>query len=497
MSETQPASSSTGIVRRGGITLAGAALGALLVFGNEIQVARFLGVPSYGLYALALVVARVAETVALFGLRAAVMHFLPVQREEGALGASLGTIIAAVALPLVLGCALSALLWFSADWMARVLLDAPAVAPFLRLFALPVPLMALTEVLGVITRGFGRAEYYVLIRNLTPPACFAALLAVVNALDAPPAAVAWAFGVSQAVAALTGMTVVGWLIGRHDGWRRPTFAARRLYAYAFPIMLNTLLYVVMGATDILMLGHMRGPEEAGVLRACLQLRPAFDMAMVAFNAGAVHLYPVQHRAGDHAALAASYRTVLRAVGGVSAGLCMLVMLSRHDVLALLGPAFVTGADAMAWLLAGLLVQGCLGSAGMLLVVVGHQREETLAAALGMATNVLLNLWLIPRLGLTGAALAAGASLVVMNLVRVRFVRATLGLATWDRAVLGAIVLATVIGAVTAALMAAVGLADGAGLWAMIARSALALALFVGAAWLFARHQRELLATRES
>ncbi|MCC7126121.1 MAG: flippase, partial [Acidobacteria bacterium] len=471
-----------GILRRGWITLFGAALGAALVFGNEILVARFLGVPSYGLYALSLVIVRIAETLSLFGLRSAVMHFLPVQRQDGALGAVWGTVIASVILPVAVGCTLSAALWFGAETIAARLLDEPAAAPFLRLFALPIPLMALTEVLGVITRGFGRAEYYVLIRNLTPPLCFMVVLLVYATPGAPASIVATAFGIGQLIATLVGGAVVAWLLMREDGWHRPVYVFRSLYGYAFPIMLNTFLYVIMGATDILMLGNMRGAAEAGVFRACIQLRPAFDMAMLAFNAGAVHLYPVLHRDGRHAELADSYRTVMRAVGGVSACLFVLVMLCRRDVLALLGPDFVAGADAMGYLLLGLLVQGCLGSAGMLLVVVGCQRHETLAAAVGVVCNVALNLLFIPEHGLVGAAWATGLSLLAMNLLRVYFVHSRLGLRSFDPVVLAVVLVAGAAGAVAWLASWLLGLDDGAGLGAMVARTGLACTLMAAAFW---------------
>src|SRR5438094_9958086 len=84
-SRLPPAEPGGGVLRAGGgfigntsITLLGLGVGAVLSMVNEVLAARFLGVAAYGLYALAMMAARVGEKVAVFGVPVSVLHYLPV-----------------------------------------------------------------------------------------------------------------------------------------------------------------------------------------------------------------------------------------------------------------------------------------------------------------------------------------------------------------------------------------------------------------------------------
>lgn len=472
------------ILTRGWITLFGAVLGAVLIFGNEILVARFLGVPLYGLYALAMLTARIAETVSLFGLRSGLMHFLPVYHSEKRTSDAVGAVLAGLLLPFLLGLASTAIIWNAAPWIAREILGQPSSSPYLQLFALPIPLMCMTEMLGVTTRGFGRAELYVIIRNLTPPISYMALLLMLIASDGDPLAVARAFGTAQLIATIVGLAIVIRLMRKELTWTRPSFRFAEIYRYSFPIMLNTLLYTMMAASDILMLSNMQGAAEAGIYRACIQFRPAFDMAVLAFNAAAIHLYPILHREKRQEELEQSYDTVIRMTSAVSCGLFVLVLLSRSDILGLLGPEFPAGATAMLFLLIGFLLQGCIGSAGILLVVTGYQKYETFAALVGVLVNIGLNLFLIPSYGIAGAGVATAAALLVLNIMRIRFASSYLKLATLRSHVFRSLAISAAVVVLVYPLAQLLGFEDGNGLVAMFVRSALATTLLLLGFWRF-------------
>jgi O-antigen/teichoic acid export membrane protein len=477
------------ILSRGWITLFGAVLGAVLVFGNEILVARFLGVPLYGLYALALVIARIAETVSLFGLRSGLMHFLPVYLSNGDHAEATGSILAALLLPLSLGLVSVILVWVGAPWIAHYILDEPASIPYLRLFALPIPLMCMAEMLGVVTRGFGRAEFYVIIRNLTPPASYLLLLLLLIALDGDPFLVGRAFGFAQLIATTVGIVIVTKLMRKRSVWVRPKPLFSELYRYSFPIMLNTLLYSMMAASDILMLANLKDATDAGIYRACIQFRPAFDMAVLAFNAAAIHLYPVYHREGNTIQLRKNYDTVIRMTCMVTVTLFVLVFLSREDILGLLGPEFPVGAGAMLFLLVGFLFQGCIGSSGILLIVTGHQKHETLAALIGVIINVCLNLVLIPKYGIIGAGIATAVAMFVLNMLRVFLVNKYLKLFTLRKQVFHSLAIGGLIGGAVFIIAQLLGFQDGVGIVAMLGRSALALGLLLMAFWKFGPKER--------
>lgn len=420
---------SGGVARRGIITLVGAVVGGGTVLINEVLVARFMGAEVYGYYALAFVFARISEIASSFGLRIGVLHFLPVYIDEKRNDRVFGVIAEAILLPAVVSSLLVPTIWLLAPWLASDVLNEPAATRFVRLFAVAIPFMCLSELLGGITRGFGHAALYVAIRNIIPPITFLLGMLGLSYFEADPTFVVGAFGLGHVLAVAVGAVAVAKLMGADVLRTQPTFAYRELYLYSFPILVNTLLYMVIGFSDILMLGASQGAQQAGIYRACNQVVPAFETIVLAFNAAAIHLYPVLINNKKRDELDSTFATVNRWTASLCMLLFLLVALNRDGLLAILGPDFSAGSSAILILLVGMLLHSGMGSAGILLVVSGHQKYETTNATTGAVTNIALNILLIPRYGLTGAAAATAISLAIMNVLRVVEVRRLLRLST--------------------------------------------------------------------
>jgi O-antigen/teichoic acid export membrane protein len=63
----------------------------------------------------------------------------------------------------------------------------------------------------------------------------------------------------------------------------------------------------------------------------------------------------------------------------------------------------------------------MGSASLLLVMTGHERDAAVGLGIGALLNIVLSLILIPQWGLEGAAVATTISMVAWNLLLVAFV----------------------------------------------------------------------------
>ena len=131
----------SGIVQKGGITIAGAVFNGVLILLAEIVVARTVGVEIYGLYALGVVITRIGSLFSIFGLGIGVLHYLPVYVSERRREAMVGTVISSLVLPLVLGCLLSLVCWLAAPWLANQVFGKPDAIPYLRVLGLAMALM--------------------------------------------------------------------------------------------------------------------------------------------------------------------------------------------------------------------------------------------------------------------------------------------------------------------------------------------------------------------
>jgi O-antigen/teichoic acid export membrane protein len=149
--------------------------------------------------------------------------------------------------------------------------DNAKAVPYIQAMAVAIPFMGLSEVLGVITRGFGHAVYYVLIRSLVPPLVFLCALLMITIDSVDPRWIPAGFATAMMVAVGVGVAAVRKVGGVRLFRLRPEVRPRELYGYSFPVLLNTLMYLVVVCTPILLPGVMQGDKDVGIYRACMQL----------------------------------------------------------------------------------------------------------------------------------------------------------------------------------------------------------------------------------
>jgi O-antigen/teichoic acid export membrane protein len=466
----------SGVNQRGAITLVGTLVGAALMFGNEILAARFLGLTLYGCYALAVVIARIGEEVSMFGFGISVLHFVPVYLRNGDRPRLFGAILLGMAFPLVIGIALIGVMWFAAPAIADYVLHEPRGVPYLRLFAVAIPLIGVSEILGRITRGFGHAIYHVAIREVVPRVVYFALLLGLVLSDSYRVWIGLAFIASYFCACIVGILSTVKLTGRELWTTKPVIPFREMYAYSIWSYATVLLALVMGATDYVMIGVLGTSDEAGLYRGSLQYANTLILIIHAFAAGTIHLYPVLIKEKRQKELEQVYATASTSINYLAAFLFVMIVLNRTDLLLLLGDQFAVAAPALFVLLVANLVRSCTGLAPYVLLVTGHQRLEMLNAAVGIASTILLNLWLIPLYGIMGAAVTTLVTNIILAVLRTIQLKSYFQLNTLNWRWLAPILIACGLGAAIVVLTHMLGIADGSGMMAFAIRIPLSVVM---------------------
>lgn len=417
------------VIRSAGITLIGSALGGLMIFFGEVLAARLLEDEAYGLYASAITVARIGEVVAVFGLPVGIFHYLPIYRKTSQTSAVLGVVYAATLLPLLIGSAFTIGVWAAAPWLARHVFKSEEVVRYLRLLVIAVPFMATTEILGALTRGFGFAKYYVVIKNLIPPTVFLTSLGLMAAFQAQPLWIVAAVTSGSILASAAGVLAIRRITGP-DLWHvrsDPQFGT--LYRYAAGVMVNTISYLAFAVGGIFTVAVFRGSDSVGIYRMCLQIVLPFEMIVLAFHAAMGPIYPVLARENRTAELEEAYGTAVRWMAMLHLPMGVALAWNRHDFLALLNPRFMEGSTALLILALSFCTCMCFATAAYLLMLTGRRDVETRNAAFAAILNVVLGIALVPRWGLAGAAFATGLSLAILTVLRIWEVRYTMGLRT--------------------------------------------------------------------
>jgi O-antigen/teichoic acid export membrane protein len=420
-----------GFIGNAGVTLLGSAVGAVLSIGNEVLAARFLGVAGYGTYALALMLARSSQALVLFGLPIAVMHFLPVQLSRRERRRAIGTIVGAIPIPLLISIGIAIAGWYGGDWIALHVLGQVGAGPFVRVLGCAVPFLALNDLLGFTTRAFGLALPHVLIANLVPQLCAAAILVTVVRLGGPPVEVAYAQLAGLAVGAAMGVAFVMHLVRTRIGPARPLLGLSSLYAFATPVFINAVMALAIGWTDLFLLGLLTTPDAVGAYRGCMQIVLGFELLWTALGAATAPIYTVLIAEDDRRSLQLTYATAVRLAILLGLPLLLLIVLNGGDLLRIMGPMFDIGGSALVVLACGQFVRIATSAAGVVLVMGGWQRLEAGNTAAAAGLNLVFNLLLIPSFGLLGAAFATAGSLIGLAIVRCLQLRRLLGLHTLD------------------------------------------------------------------
>lgn len=416
--------------RRAGVTLVGSAVGGALVILAEFLAARHLQVEAYGLYASGMTIARIVEALAIFGLPVAIFHFLPHYRLKGLAESVAGTVYAAGLLPFAIGSAFGAAVWLLAPFLALNVFRNEQAVDYIRLLAVAAPFMAGAEVLGSITRGFGHAVYYVIVKNLIPPVFFLAALGVMALSRAQAIWITGAVVFGSLTACLAGIAAILHIAGLELRGVRPVFRLRELYGYSAGVMANYFFYLVFALTGLLAVAYFMGTESVGIYRVCLQLVVPIDMVLLAFHAAMGPIYPVLARENRIAELEEAYGAAIRWMVLLQLPIGIVLAWNARDILTLVSPAFTEGAVALMIMAVGYSMSACFGTIAYLLMLSGRQTVETWNAASVTTLNVLLAIVLVPRLGLTGAALASTASYILLNILRLFEVRRLMRLRTF-------------------------------------------------------------------
>jgi O-antigen/teichoic acid export membrane protein len=481
---SNPADAGGALVGSAGLMMIGSAVGAVFSLGNELLAARFLGVASYGIYALAMMLAKSSEMIAAFGVPVSVMHYLPVYLSRGQRAQALGTIIGAIPGPLAVGIAFGLVLWLGGDWVAAHVLGQPRAGRFLGVLAFAVPLLVLLDILGHLARAFGKTLPFIVIERVAPQLCMMVVLGSLLLWQAPEIGIAYGqlFGVGAGV--VVGALFVFQMSLAQIGPTRPVLQLGKLYGYAVPIIVNTIVSLAIAWTDLFLLGLLTDASTVGIYRGCMQIVLAFDMVWNAFAAASAPLFAVLTAEGQRARLQQTYGTSIRLATLVVSPVLLIIMVNGSDLLGLLGPRFSEGALALFILACGQCVRVAFNAAFVVLIIGGRQRLDAANVALAAVLNLALNLMLIPVFGLVGAALSTATSLIGLAALRCLELRRVMGLRALDQTHVRVLLVTLPLGLAIWAASVPLGLGPGSGIPHLVLRLAVMGALIGGGLWLF-------------
>lgn len=182
--------------------------------------------------------------------------------------------------------------------------------------------------------------------------------------------------------------------------------------------------------DILLLGFIKTSTQVGAYNIAHKIALTLYFFLSVMNTVIAPSVSRLHSVNNKARLQEMLTKTVRWVTALSLPVGILIICFSKWIMLYFGKDFEEGQAALIILCAAQLFSISCGSVGLVSVMTGHEKYNSIGTLLSIAVTVVLSLILIPYMGLTGSAIATAASIVVWNIYMVIIVKKKVGVYPW-------------------------------------------------------------------
>lgn len=392
-------------------------VGTGVTYLSNVGFARWAGAAQYGVYAYAFGWSKLISAFCVLGFTTAVLKFVPEYVHQQCWTRLRGLLLHTQAITFGVGFLCAAIMAGCAALFAgREMMPALVAA------AITLPLLGVTTLQSQVLRGFQ----------------FVTAAYAPGAILRPILVSTMAFAAYRMTGNLSGKTILNVLsvavcaeILLQSVLLKNQFPAHspRGYEYdvrfwwglAGPLLLITALQLLY-QTDVLLIGMLRGPYEAGLYNAAARTATLPSFFLVAFNGISAPLISRLHVAGDREGLRTLVKTTAHGAFWPALAMAIGMAIFARPLMLAFGHDFTASRPAFLILIVGQLLTAMAGSAGFLLMLTGYQNQSVKIYAVAVVINLALNFALIPVWGPVGAAIASVVTTAFWNIALVIIVK---------------------------------------------------------------------------
>lgn len=401
--------------------------GAGLIFISEIMLARVLDAADYGLFATVMAWVQVLAMVALLGSNNLLLRFVPAYVATADWPHLRGLVRYCQRGGVVLGLAVIVASFLILMALNGRIDSETRWAFMMGIMALPIVALSLQR--QAILRGLHRVAVALSPDLIVRPAGLILMIAVL----------AWVFemplGAPHALAVNGLMFLLAFGLGHY--WLRQVMPAqasicpattqsREWLRIAAPLFLIAMMQLLIVRLDIMLLGILRGHDQAGHYAAASRVADLIVFALASANVIVAPLIAGLHARNDLAGMQKMLTLLTKGVTLLTIPLVVLMVVFGRRILGFFGAGYDIAYIPLLVLVCGQIVNALSGPVDFVMSMTGQQMKMLQILALATGLNLALNLLLIPAFGLTGAAIATASTTVFWNLLMRRVVRQRLG-----------------------------------------------------------------------
>jgi len=302
------------------------------------------------------------------------------------------------------------ILYLFQDFIAVKLFKKPQFIPLYKWVILAIPGWTMVKAIASVLRAKGLNNWYAFFYNAGKFSLAALILIAFDLVKLDPLN-----AIKAHFYAVSGLALFGFVIVNKNFKRltiRTATNSWRFIGESFPMLISTTITVFMGWIDSFVLGIYVSDSEIGVYNVAIKIALGASFAMEAINSGlapkVARLF-FEKREVEFQKLI-RFTTILNF--GITVAIITVIVVFNQWLLGLFGEEFKSGFQVLLILSLVHLMNSFMGSAAIIMQMIGYQKQYQNIAILALIINLGLNFVLVPQYGNTGAALATAFSLTI-------------------------------------------------------------------------------------
>ena len=422
------------ISRQSAVFFAGTLFTAASGYLFKIYLARVLGAESLGIYALGMTVGGVLGLVAALGLPQAAARYVAVYSGTGEYAKLQGFFWRALGILAGVNFIIAAVMLSIKGWVANRFYHTPALSTYMWAFALLMVLGSFTGFFGQALAGFKDVARRTVITNFIGSPLNMLFTVGLLLLGLGLSGYLWAQVVSTIITLvlLAGAT---WKF-MPTGYRSMTgplpALQRDVVRFSASLFAVQVLEYAFAQLDKILLGYYLDARRVGIYVVAFSVTVFIPTLLQSVNQIFSPTIADLHARAQMAVLQRLYQTLTKWILGFTFPLAIVICVFAAPLMQIFGSEFRAGWPILVIGTLGQLVNCAVGSAGVLLIMSGHQDRLVRVQVKVVIGSVILNLILIPIWGLIGAIVVSTATNIAINLMYLREVKTILGLTPYNR-----------------------------------------------------------------
>jgi O-antigen/teichoic acid export membrane protein len=395
----------------------------LLSIATSIIGARYYGPDMMGLVAIISSILSIASLLGMLGMGTSMLKYIPEYIGKYSINAGVALYKRFIFLTFIFSSLVGIALYFLSTIIADTIFHKPNLAFFISLAAGMVVFSSLNGINKMMLRSVKKIKLYAMLEFLPKVISLVLLLIMTFMYYEKYNLIYIAYGTTIVMTLITSVYMIIFLMTlskNPQSFVLPDY--KNIISISFPMFLTGGVSLIIGQTEIFMIGVFRTANELGIYSVVLALATLPIFILRSINVIAAPKFSELYHAGKMDELQYVAQKSSKLAFWMALPVFLALIFFGQLILNIYGEKFLVGYIPLMFLVAGQFINSTSGSVGYFLNMTGYQKEYRNMIIGSMIINVIINYLLIPKYGIVGASIASLASMSFSNIAAIFFIK---------------------------------------------------------------------------